>query len=186
MDYYFYKHSLKYNKILNELNHLFTNVNNQISEPEFITSSYCDHILNESSPKHYPEFVTSSYCDQILNQSSPKHYPEFVTAGYLNDTEESSQESYPEFVTAGYLNDTEESSQESYPEFVTNYDNNIEESFNIEPLQIPPVFVTEYYTEDNIDEILHFDPNHNYNYDESEKLYGDFDDWEDYIDSIYN
>lgn len=126
MDYYFYKHSLKYNKILNELNHLFTNVNNQISEPEFTTSSYCDYILNESSPKHYPEFVT---------------------AGYFND---------------------------------------IEESFNIEPLQIPPVFVTEYYDEDNIDDILYLDPNHNYNYDESEKLYGDFDDWEDYIDSIYN
>jgi len=145
MDYYFYKHSLKYNKILNELNNLFTNINNQISEPEFITSSYCDYILNESSPKHYPEFVT-----------------------------------------AGDFNDTEESSQESYPEFVTNYNNNIEESFNTEPLQIPPVFVTEYYTKDNIDDILHFDPYHNYNYDEFEKLYGDFDDWEDYIDSIYN
>ena len=145
MDYYFYKHSLKYNKILNELNNLFTNINNQISDPEFITSSYCDHILNQNS-----------------------------------------QESYPEFVTAGYFNNTEESSQESYPEFVSNYNNNIEENVNIEPLQIPPLFVTEYYDEDNIDDILYLDPNHNYNYDESEKLYGDFDDWEDYIDSIYN
>ena len=145
MDYYFYKHSLKYNKILNELNNLFTNINNQISDPEFITSSYCDHILNQNS-----------------------------------------QESYPKFVTAGYFNNTEESSQESYPEFVSNYNNNIEENVNIEPLQIPPLFVTEYYDEDNIDDILYLDPNHNYNYDESEKLYGDFDDWEDYIDSIYN
>ena len=139
MDYYFYKHSLKYTNILTELNHLFTNVNNKISDLDFITSSYCDYILNQSSPKHYPEFVYGEY-----------------------------------------FNDTEESSQDSYPEFVINNDN------NIEPLKIHPVFVTEYYTEDNIDDILHFDPNHNYNHDESEKLYGDFDDWEDYIDTIYN
>jgi hypothetical protein len=112
MDYYFYKHSLKYSNILNELNNLFTNVINKISEPKFITSSYCDYILNQSS-------------------------------------------------------------QESNPIFIAN-DNNIDDNSNIEPLQIP-----------TINDILNFNPNKNY-YSDSEKLYGDYDDWKDYVESICN
>lgn len=60
------------------------------------------------------------------------------------------------------------------------------------------IFITETYQ--NIDNILYLDPNINYycddndncinncnSYDDySEKLYGDYDDWEGYWDSIYN
>jgi hypothetical protein len=111
MNYSFYKHTLKYTLVLNELESFFTKrtmfiKNNDVLTKEFINS---------------PNYLTSSYCDHLLN-----------------------------------------------------------ERLSNESIEDDPIFV---------EDILDLDPNKNYysnSYSDSKKLYGDYDNWKDYIDSVYN
>jgi hypothetical protein len=166
MDYYFYKHILKYTLVLNELESFFTKrtmfiANNDILTQEFINS---------------PNYITSSYCDHLLNErvsnESMGADPVFVTAGYFNENTQS--------CTTNCCN--------GLPQFV----NNVHSSEEI-PFKNYPIFVVENYNDNNIDDMLELDPNKNYysnsyedSYNENEKLYGFTDDYEEYWDSIYN
>jgi hypothetical protein len=116
MNYSFYKHTLKYTLVLHELESFFTKrtmfiKNNDVLTQEFINS---------------PNDVTSSYCDHLLN-----------------------------------------------------------ERLSNESIEDDPIFVDDNNNNNNINDLLNLDPNKNY-YSNSKKLYGDYDDWKDYVDSVYN
>ena len=62
MDYYFYKHSLTYQSVLEELNNKMLTIYNQNTSnfPEFVNNTYeshCSHDMCDS----YPEFVNNTY-----------------------------------------------------------------------------------------------------------------------------
>ena len=62
MDYYFYKHSLTYQSVLEELNNKMLTIYNQntSNNPEFVNNTYeshCSHDMCDS----YPEFVNNTY-----------------------------------------------------------------------------------------------------------------------------
>jgi hypothetical protein len=67
MDYYFYKHSLTYQSVLEELNNKMLTIYNQNTSnyPEFVNNTYeshCSHDICDS----YPEFVNNTYESEKL------------------------------------------------------------------------------------------------------------------------
>jgi hypothetical protein len=146
MNYFFYKHTLKYTLVLHELESFFTKrtmfiTNNDVLTQEFINS---------------PNYVTSSYCNHLLNErlsnESIEDDPIFVddNDNNINDNDNN-------------INDNDNN--------INDNDNNIDDNDN------------------NIGDLLDLDPNKNYysnSYSDSKKLYGDYDDWKDYVDSVYN
>ena len=85
MDYYFYKHSLTYQSVLEELNNKMLTIYNQNTSnyPEFVNNTYeshCSHGICDT----YPEFVNNtyeSYCSHDICDS----YPEFVNNTYESE-----------------------------------------------------------------------------------------------------
>ena len=150
MDFYFYKHTLKYNLVLNELETLFTQnpmfiTNGYLltqefnNHPNYVTSSYCDYLLNErlsnESMDADPVFVTSSYCDYLLNErlsnESMDADPVFVTAGNFNENLPSNCcNDLPTFVNSG---DSSEESSNNYPIFAVENYNDIDDILNLNP-----------------------------------------------------
>jgi hypothetical protein len=167
MDFYFYKHTLKYNLVLNELETLFTQNPMFITNgylltqefnnyPNYVTSSYCDYLLNErlsnesmdADPmfitngylltqefNNHPNYVTSSYCDYLLNErlsnESMDADPVFVTAGNFNENLPSNCcNDLPTFVNSGY---SSEESSNNYPIFAVENYNDIDDILNLNP-----------------------------------------------------
>ena len=125
MDFHFYKHTLKYNLVLNELETLFT------QNPMFITNGY---LLTQEFNNH-PNYVTSSYCDYLLNErlsnESMDADPVFVTAGNFNENLPSNCcNDLPAFVNSGY---SSEESSNNYPIFAVENYNDIDDILNLNP-----------------------------------------------------
>ena len=191
MDYCFYKHTLKYTHVLHELELFFTNgdifiTNNEDLTQEFITS---------------PNYVTSSYCDYLLNERLSNELledkPMFVTAGHFNEDTQlctTCCSDLPEFVNNVQSSKTRPFKK--YPIFVVeNYNNNdIDDMLELDPNK-------NYYSNPNKNYYSNseklcgdyedsyndsYEDSYNDSYNENEKLYGFTDDYEEYWDSIYN
>ena len=187
MDYCFYKHTLKYTHVLHELELFFTNgdifiTNNEDLTQEFITS---------------PNYVTSSYCDHLLNERLSNELledkPMFVAAGHFNEDTQlctTCCSDLPEFVNNVQSSKTRPFKK--YPIFVVeNYNNNdIDDMLELDPNK-------NYYSnseklcgdyEDSYNDSYEDSYNDSYNDNEEDKfLYGNIsDDYEEYWDSIYN
>ena len=67
MDYYFYKHSLTYQSVLEELNNKMLTIYNQNTSnyPEFVNNTYESHCSHDICDT-YPEFVNNTYESEKL------------------------------------------------------------------------------------------------------------------------
>jgi hypothetical protein len=67
MDYYFYKHSLTYQSVLEELNNKMLTIYNQNTSnyPEFVNNTYESHYSHDMCDS-YPEFVNNTYESEKL------------------------------------------------------------------------------------------------------------------------
>jgi hypothetical protein len=125
MDYYFYKHSLKYKNVLDELKIKDRYKNDTINYDEYIDDY-----------NNYELYTETEYCKDYADKHYLKHRNVMRELKLMNNSNYN-------YYNNSYFN---------YIDYNNESDNN----------------------------------NYNYYDMDSGKLYGNYDDWEDYIDSIYN
>ena len=207
MDYCFYKHTLKYTHVLHELELFFTNgdifiTNNEdltqefITSPNYVTSSYCDYLLNERLSNELledkPMFVTDGHFneDTQLCTTCCSDLPEFVNNVQSSKTRPFKK--YPIFVVENYNNNDIDDMLELdpnknyYSNSNKNYYSNSNKNYYSNSEKLCGDYEDSYNDsyEDSYNDS--YEDSYNDSYNENEKLYGFTDDYEEYWDSIYN